>query len=66
MIIRNELESDVEAITAVTKAAFENHPHSDRTEQFIIAALRASKVLTVSLVSEVEGRLVCHQFEWIS
>ncbi len=60
MIIRKEIESDIEAITEVTKAAFENHPFSNNTEQFIINALRAANALTVSLVAELEGKLVGH------
>lgn len=60
MIIRNETESDAEIITDVTKAAFENHPISNQTEQFIITALRAANALTVSLVAEVDGQLVGH------
>jgi putative acetyltransferase len=60
MIIRNETESDVEAITAVTQAAFENHPISNQTEQFIVQALRAAGALTVSLVAEVGGQVVGH------
>jgi putative acetyltransferase len=60
MIIRNELESDFEAISAVTKAAFANHPHSNHTEQYIVNALRAANALTISLVAEVGGRVVGH------
>jgi putative acetyltransferase len=60
MIIRNELESDFEAISTVTKAAFENHPHSNHTEQYIVNALRAANALTVSLVAEVGGKVVGH------
>ncbi|MBI1910898.1 MAG: N-acetyltransferase [Deltaproteobacteria bacterium] len=60
MIIRNEIESDIEAISAVTKAAFANHPHSNQTEQFIIIALRADNALTVSLVAEIEGKVIGH------
>ena len=60
MIIREETQSDVEAITDITKAAFENHPFSNNTEQFIITALRAADALTVSLVAEVNGALVGH------
>ena len=58
MIIRKETQSDVGAITDITKAAFENHPYSNNTEQFIINALRAANALTVSLVAELEGKLV--------
>jgi putative acetyltransferase len=60
MIIRNERESDVEVISDVTKAAFENHPISNHTEQFIVNALRAAKALTVSMVAEVGGKVVGH------
>jgi len=60
MIIRNEIESDYEAIFDATKAAFENHPYSNNTEQFIINALRAASALTVSLVAEIDGKLVGH------
>jgi putative acetyltransferase len=60
MIIRNETDSDIEAIYEVTKAAFANHPYSHQTEQFIVNALRAAGALTVSLVAEVDGRVVGH------
>jgi len=60
MIIRKETQSDVRAITDITKAAFENHPYSNNTEQFIINALRAANALTVSLVAEIDGKLVGH------
>ncbi|MBN1361082.1 MAG: N-acetyltransferase [Sedimentisphaerales bacterium] len=63
MIIRKEKESDVDAIFAVTAAAFENHPYSrqpEPTEPFIINALRAAGALTVSLVAEDEGKVVGH------
>jgi putative acetyltransferase len=60
MIIRNELESDVEAISEVTKAAFESCPYGDHTEEFIVNALRAANALTVSLVAEASGKVVGH------
>ncbi len=60
MIIRNEKDSDVEAIFDVTKAAFENHPISNHTEQFIIQALRAANALSISLVAELDGKVVGH------
>ena len=60
MIIRNETASDIEAIFNVTKAAFENHPISRQTEQFIVNALRAANALTISLVAEVGGKVVGH------
>jgi putative acetyltransferase len=60
MHIRHETVADIEAITAVTTAAFANHPFSHQTEQYIIHALRAAHALTLSLVAEVEGRVVGH------
>jgi len=60
MFIRKEIQSDVGAIFDITKTAFENHPYSNNTEQFIINALRAANALTVSLVVEVDGKLVGH------
>jgi putative acetyltransferase len=60
MIIRKETDADIEAITEVTIAAFKTLPISNHTEQFIIKALRAAGVLTISLVAEVEGQIVGH------
>ena len=60
MIIRNELESDVEPISTVTKAAFESCPYGNHTEEFIVNALRAADALTVSLVAEASGKVVGH------
>jgi len=55
LLIRRETPADVSAIAAVTVAAFSRH-----TEQLIIAALRAANALTLSLVAEVQGRVVGH------
>ncbi len=60
IVIRSETDADVSAITEVTAAAFKTLEVSNHTEQFIIAALRAAKALTISLVAEVDGRLVGH------
>lgn len=60
MKIRNETDADVHPITEVTVAAFETLEISNHTEQFIIEALRAAKALTLSLVAEVDGRVVGH------
>jgi len=60
VIIRNETDEDVDAITEVTIAAFNTLEISNHTEQFIIAALRAAQALTVSLVAEWRGRIVGH------
>ena len=60
MIIRNEKKSDIEVISEITMAAFENCPHGNHTEQYIINALRAANALAVSLVAEIEERVVGH------
>jgi len=60
MIIRNETPGDIPAIFEITRLAFENHPHSVHTEQFIVNALRAAGALAVSLVAEVDGKVVGH------
>jgi len=44
----------------VTIAAFKTLELSNHTEQFIIEALRAAKALTVSLVAEMDGRVIGH------
>lgn len=58
--LRDETAADVQAITAVTIAAFEPLEISGHTEQFVVAALRATGALSVSLVAEVAGTVVGH------
>jgi putative acetyltransferase len=60
IVIRNETDADVETITEVTIAAFKTLEISNHTEQFIIEALRAAKALTLSLVAELDGRVIGH------
>jgi putative acetyltransferase len=60
IVIRSERDSDVSAIAEVTVAAFKTLEISNHTEQFIIEALRAAKALKVSLVAEVDGRVMGH------
>jgi putative acetyltransferase len=60
LVIRSETDADVSAIADVTSEAFSTLPISNHTEQFIIAELRAAKALTVSLVAELDGRVVGH------
>jgi putative acetyltransferase len=60
IVIRKETDADVSAITEVTVAAFKTLAVSNQTEHFIIAALRAAGALTLSLVAEVEGRVIGH------
>jgi len=52
IVIRDEEPRDVAAIAEVTRAAFADHPHSNDTEHFIVAALRRSGALVISLVAE--------------
>lgn len=60
ILIRSETNDDIEAIAEVTMAAFRTLEISNHTEQFIIEALRAGQALSVSLVAEVDGRVVGH------
>jgi len=60
IIIRSETDTDVDVIRDVTVAAFKTLEISGHTEQFIIEALRAARSLTVSLVAEIDGRVVGH------
>lgn len=60
ILIRDETKDDAAVISEVTAAAFETLAISDHTEQFIIEALRMAKALTLSLVAEVDGRIVGH------
>ncbi|NVN89825.1 MAG: N-acetyltransferase [Desulfuromonadales bacterium] len=60
MIIRTETPADISAIGEVTRKAFENHPISRQTEHFIVNALRTANALAVSLVAELDGRVVGH------
>ncbi len=59
-IIRSETNTDIDAITEVTVAAFQTLDISNHTEQFIIMALRAAKALTISLVAELNGQVMGH------
>jgi len=60
IVVRSETDADVRAINEVTVAAFKTLEISNHTEQFIVAALRAANALTVSLVAELEGRVIGH------
>jgi putative acetyltransferase len=60
IVIRSETDADGGAITDVTVAAFKTLEISHHTEQSIIAALRAARALTLSLVAEVDGRVIGH------
>lgn len=58
--VRDETPADITVIAEVTLAAFKLLPISRQTEHFIIAALRSAGALTVSLVAELDGRVVGH------
>ncbi len=60
IIVRSETDADVRAITDVTIAAFKTLEISNHTEQFIVEALRAAGALTISLVAELDGRVIGH------
>ena len=60
IVIRDEIRADARVISEVTIAAFRTLEISQHTEQFIIEALRKAKALTISLVAEVNGRVVGH------
>jgi putative acetyltransferase len=60
IIIRDETESDIKAISEITKAAFESLAISHHTEQFIVDALRDANVLSLSLVAVAGNRVVGH------
>lgn len=60
IVIRSETPADIDGIAEVTAAAFATLEISPHTEQFIVAALRAAKALTLSLVAELDGRVIGH------
>jgi putative acetyltransferase len=60
MIIRKETTSDIEAITQAAIAAFKTLEVSNQTEHFIIQALHAAGAFTLSLVAEIDERVVGH------
>lgn len=60
MRISAETPDDIDAIFALTQQAFQDHPHSQQTEGYIIDALRAGGALTLSLVAREDGRVVGH------
>jgi putative acetyltransferase len=58
--IRQENNNDIDDIRQVILAAFENHPHSNQTEHLLVDKLREAGALSISLVAEVDGKLVGH------
>ena len=60
VVIRDETNADIDAIAEVTAAAFKTLEISNHTEQFIIEALRKAGALAISLVAELDGRVIGH------
>jgi putative acetyltransferase len=60
MSIRFETQADHEAVREINIAAFADHPFSQQTEHLIVAGLRDAGALTISLVTEAEGRVAGH------
>jgi putative acetyltransferase len=58
--IREEQPGDVDAIREVVRAAFAAGPHSSGTEPQIVDDLREDGALELSLVAEIDGRVVAH------
>lgn len=58
--VRPENSNDSEVINRVILSAFENHPHSNQKEQFIVSQLRDDSALDVSLVAVYEGKVIGH------
>ncbi|CAH0065036.1 GNAT family N-acetyltransferase [Stenotrophomonas geniculata] len=58
--IRAEAIDDHAILHALTEAAFRDAAHSSHTEQFIVDALRARGELSVSLVAEMDGKVIGH------
>jgi len=58
LIIRPETPEDVAVIEAVVESAFLGAPHTNRNEQFILAALRDAGALTLTLVAVVDESVV--------
>jgi putative acetyltransferase len=58
--IRQESASDIPAVSQVTTEAFLAAPHTSRTEEFIVDALRRAGKLTVSRVATHNEEVVGH------
>jgi len=58
--IRLEQKKDTKRTNQIIEAAFKNHPHSNQKEHLLVAELRANNALSVSLVAEVNGKIVGH------
>ena len=60
VIVRPEINRDLDGIRAVNIVAFQGHPYSQQTEHLIVEALRAADALELSLVAESDGEVMGH------
>lgn len=64
MLIRDELNSEVDRISQIQYAAFKGHPMhapgAEPTEHLIVERLRTSNALSLSLLAEENGEAVGH------
>jgi N-hydroxyarylamine O-acetyltransferase len=60
VLIRVESQNDFEIIAHITESAFKGKPYADGTEPLIIQRLREENALPLSLVAEVNGKVVGH------
>ena len=62
IVIRQETAQDYEAVYQLIREAFAHAQHRDGNEQDLVAALRRSEAFVpeLSLVAQIEGRLVGH------
>jgi putative acetyltransferase len=60
MNIRPETSRDIQAVEALTIAAFAGKPYSQQTEQLVVNGLRDAGSLLISLVAEMDDQIVGH------
>lgn len=60
ILIRHEKETDIESIEKVTMDAFAGKSYSNQTEHLVVNELRKAGALTLSLVAEVDEKVVGH------
>src|SRR5688572_18830961 len=59
-VIRDALSADVAAIASITREAFAADNNASPAEHLIVDALRRAGALFISLVAELDGRIVGH------
>ncbi|MCX5467544.1 GNAT family N-acetyltransferase [Acinetobacter nematophilus] len=60
LTLRNEQADDIESIFNITQSAFEHAAHTDHTEQLIVNALRKANQLSISIVAELDDKIIGH------